>query len=277
MSPVHTSGDGAGNKLAGEYAVVLHDIGFSYQAGSVVLHDINLAVPRGSIVSVIGPSGCGKSTLLSLMASLHEPTEGYVEWVKSASEQNHHPLTMLFQRDTLLPWLTVAGNVGLHFRFKASRGKRYDAARRVSELITMAGLRGFEDRYPYELSGGMRRRVGFLSVVAPHPRVLLLDEPFSSLDEPTRVAIHQVIFDISRRLAITVVLVTHDLGEAISLSDEVIILTARPGTICDRYTVPFGRERRMLELRQRPEFLELYGKLWQQLSLQMLMDGSNSG
>jgi len=275
MSPVH-AGDRAGSKLVGEYAVALHDIGFSYQAGSTVLHDANLAVPRGSIVSVVGPSGCGKSTLLSLIAALHKPTEGYVEWVKDASDLDQHPLTMLFQRDTLLPWLTVAGNVGLHFRFRASRGKRQTAGRRVIELITMAGLQGFEGSYPYELSGGMRRRVGFLSVVAPHPRVLLLDEPFSSLDEPTRIAIHPVIFDISRRLGITVVLVTHDLGEAISLSDEVIILTARPGTICDRYIVPFGKERKMLELRQKPEFLELYGELWRQLSLQISKDGSSS-
>jgi ABC-type nitrate/sulfonate/bicarbonate transport system ATPase subunit len=185
---------------------------------------------------------------------------------------------MLFQRDTLLPWLTAEDNIGLHFKFASSKVPKDEVRRRVAELIQLAGLEGAEKKYPYQLSGGMRRRVAFLSAVAPLPRTLLLDEPFSSLDEPTRVAIHQSIFDIVKRYRISVVLVTHDLAEAISLSDRVVILSARPGTICGTHAVEFGSKRVMLELRENPRFLELYGELWHELRRQITLgDKKSSG
>jgi ABC-type nitrate/sulfonate/bicarbonate transport system ATPase subunit len=134
------------------------------------------------------------------------------------------------------------------------------------ELIKLAGLDGFEGLYPYQLSGGMRRRTAFLSSVAPFPRVLLLDEPFSALDEPTRIGLHQDVFDIVRRYAITVILVTHDIAEAISLSDEIVLLSKGPAVVRSIRRVPFGNERQMLDLRKMPEFLELYGELWDELS-----------
>jgi ABC-type nitrate/sulfonate/bicarbonate transport system ATPase subunit len=177
-------------------------------------------------------------------------------------------MAMVFQTDTLLPWLTAAENVGLHFKFRRRAPRSY-VKHRVAELLEMVGLEEFANAYPYELSGGMRRRVAFLTAVAPKPAALLLDEPFSSLDEPTRVAIHQDVIRIMSELEMTVVLITHDLAEAITLCDEIVLLTGRPGRVFSRHTVPFPRERNALELRQTREFLDLYATLWKELSQQM--------
>ena len=174
---------------------------------------------------------------------------------------------MVFQKDTVLPWLTVTQNVRLFYTL--NRERRAEARQVVPELLEMAGLSGFADAYPYQLSGGMRRRVAFITAMAARPRLLLLDEPFSSLDEPTRVAIHQDVLDIIKRLGTTVVLVTHDLAEAASLSDRVLILTNRPARVAADHRMPFGDDRTVIDLRRRPDFLEMYGTLWQDLSLQI--------
>jgi ABC-type nitrate/sulfonate/bicarbonate transport system ATPase subunit len=181
---------------------------------------------------------------------------------------------MLFQRDTLLPWLTTEQNVGLHFTLSGSRLPRRERKERVDELIRLAGLAGAEKRFPYQLSGGMRRRTALLAAVAPRPRVLLLDEPFSALDEPTRVLLHQDLLRIIHRYDVGVVLVTHDLAEALSLSDQVIILSQKPAQIVHRYDIDFGADRDILALRREPEFLRLYGELWDQLQRQIAAEPS---
>jgi ABC-type nitrate/sulfonate/bicarbonate transport system ATPase subunit len=244
----------------------LRDVSFAYPNGTVAVTGITLQVPHGRRIGIVGPSGCGKSTLLALVAGLNRPTSGELEVNRQSSDR--HPVSMVFQKDTLLPWLTAEQNVNIFYRFHRP-ADRAEVRRRSAELIRMAGLEGFESAYPYQLSGGMRRRVAFLAGVAARPEILLLDEPFSALDEPTRVAIHQDVFDIVRDLGMTVVLVTHDLAEAVSLCDEVLILSARPGTIVTRHEMPFGAERNMLELRQTPEFLDCYGTLWHELGLQI--------
>jgi ABC-type nitrate/sulfonate/bicarbonate transport system ATPase subunit len=175
---------------------------------------------------------------------------------------------MVFQKDTLLPWLTVRDNVALYFRF--NHASKASVRARVDELIELVGLTAFANAYPYQLSGGMRRRAALLAAVAPNPSVLLLDEPFSSLDEPTRVAVHQDMLRIIEQNRMTAVLVTHDIAEAISLCDEVVILTSRPGRVFRRHTIPFGRHRNVLELREERRFLDLYATLWHELSLQLV-------
>jgi NitT/TauT family transport system ATP-binding protein len=218
---------------------------------------------------LIGPSGCGKTTLLYLLAGIYPAQSGKIRWPGGAnrdraSASQRHRLSMVFQKETLLPWLTVTANIELFTRF--TRGADKQAVRkRTGELIELASLRGFENSYPNQLTGGMRRRVQFLSAVAPSPEILLLDEPFSAVDEPTRVRIHQDVFEILRLLKTTTVLATHDLAEVISLCDEIVILSNRPGTVHSRHSVPFGEERNMLELRRTPEFLRLYGTLWDEL------------
>lgn len=250
--------------------VRIEDVAFEYPTGVLALSGLDMSIARGSSVAVVGPSGCGKSTLLQLLAGLRTPTSGRITW--PAFPPGVHPMTVVFQTDTLLPWLTAAENVGLYYRVGRT-GKRVDkdAARaRVDALLEMVGLRDFGRSYPYQLSGGMRRRIAFLAAVAPEPAVLLLDEPFSSLDEPTRVTIHQDVLRIMSELDTTVVLVTHDLAEAITLCDEVVILTSRPGRVLNRHRVPFDRAgRNAIELRHSREFLDLYALLWEELGSQI--------
>ncbi len=244
----------------------LDKVSFSYAADAPVLDEITLGVPPGAVVSVVGPSGCGKSTLLSLVANLEHATSGTITWAPDQSAEPQHPLTMMFQKDTLLPWLTVEDNIGLHFRYRPGRLSKAERHERVAGLVKLAGLGGAERKYPYQLSGGMRRRTAFLTAVAPRPRMLLLDEPFSALDEPTRIAIHQDVFEILRSQNITVVLITHDLGEAISLSDRVVVLSSRPARAVREFEIPFGDERNMMELRENEAFLRLYGEIWESLA-----------
>jgi NitT/TauT family transport system ATP-binding protein len=136
-------------------------------------------------------------------------------------------------------------------------------------MLEMVGLSTYAHMYPYQLSGGMRRRLACVAAMAPLPGLLLLDEPFSAVDEPTRVQIHQDVLTMFREFGMTVVLATHDLAEAVTLSDRVIILSRRPGTIFNEHVVPFGRDRKVVDLRQSAEFLELYGELWTDLSSQL--------
>lgn len=248
--------------------VSFREVDFDYGEQPVIT-GLSMDIQVGKVVAVVGPSGSGKTTLLTLLADLHKPTAGAIVWNDELTRSDRHPLSMLFQKDTLLPWLTVADNVGLHFRFSKRKLTRAERKERITELLALAGLEGTESRYPYQLSGGMRRRAAFLASVAPRPRMLLLDEPFASVDEPTRVAIHQDIHAIIKRYAITVVLVTHDIAEAVSLADEVVILTQRPAKIFAKHAVPLGDSRDMIALREDPVFLELYGTLWEDLGEQV--------
>jgi len=250
----------------------LRNVSFTYPNGTEAVRDISLEIEDGRILGVCGPSGCGKSSLLALLAEIRHPTAGEITWspdplASRPGAQPRHPLSMVFQKDTLLPWLTVEANV--RFFQTLNKERRADVDELIPELLELTRLREFANAYPYQLSGGMRRRLAFITAMAAQPRLLLLDEPFSALDEPTRIAIHQDVLDIVRRLGTTVVLVTHDLAEAVSLCDEVVILAARPGRVAARHPVPFGRERKVMELRERPEFLELYGRLWHDLSVQI--------
>jgi NitT/TauT family transport system ATP-binding protein len=258
---------GTSSSAAMPAAVTLDHVTFRYPDGLEAVRGVSLEIAKGASVGFIGPSGCGKSTLLSLIAGQKVPSEGTA--AITSADPSRHPLAMVFQGDTLLPWLTVKKNVALYYRF--NRGKRHGVDAQVAELIRMAGLEGFEDSYPYQLSGGMRRRVAFLTAAASRAETLLLDEPFSSLDEPTRVGIHQDVLRIVRALGTTVVLVTHDLAEALTLCDQVVVLSARPARVVAVRSVPFGEERDVLALRHTPEFLELYASLWDQLSEQIAL------
>lgn len=261
--------------------VGLEDVHFAYADGTPVLDGISLSIAPGEIVGVVGPSGCGKSTLLSLTAGLAQPTSGRVE--RNLADAGRHALSMVFQRDTILPWLTASENVRFFARFKTHGLRPSAPARlvrrflrqdnpldeRVLELLAMTGLAERADAYPYQLSGGMRRRLAFLTAVAVNPQVLLLDEPFSSVDEPTRIEIHQDVFRIARLMQMTTILVTHDLAEAITLCDRVLILSNRPARIAREQTIPFGEERQMLKLRETDTYLGLYRELWHALAEQI--------
>jgi NitT/TauT family transport system ATP-binding protein len=246
--------------------VELTDIGFAYSPDLLAVSDIDIRIGSGRICGIVGPSGCGKSTLLFLLAGLLKPSAGTIR--KSISDGRREPrLSMVFQKDTLLPWLTVEANIRLPFKFRPIDKRVADE--RVRWLLEVGGLQNRAKAYPYELSGGMRRRTAFLSAVAAMPDLLLLDEPFSALDEPTRIGIHQVVYETVRRLGTTVVLVTHDLAEAASMCDEIFVLSRGPGRIAEHVEIAFGAARDMLSLRKSDEFLTMYGSLWESLSRQL--------
>ncbi len=269
------AGAGAGVAPGG---LELDGVGFGYPDGVEVLDGITTTIEPGATVGIVGPSGCGKSTLLSLVAGLLDVTSGRL--LRGEAEPGRHPLSMVFQKDTLLPWLTVEDNVRFFTRFRRHGLRRSlvrrdrgpgdaELAERVTQLLELGHLGDRADAYPYQLSGGMRRRLQFLAGVAPHPQMLLLDEPFSSVDEPTRIGIHQDVYRITRTLGMTTILVTHDLAEAITLCDRVLILSNRPARIAKEHTIDFGAERDMLNLRRTSEYLERYGRLWDDLSEQI--------
>lgn len=253
------------------------DVSYTFRSGTQALGNLSLQIPGdGAITAIVGPSGCGKSTLLRLIAGLLNPTSGEVVRAFGVKPERHS-IGMVFQQDTLLPWLRVKDNVALFYRLRPGRLAPAEVRAWVAELLAMVGLEPFADAYPKELSGGMRRRVAFLAGVASKPQLLLLDEPFSSVDEPTRIQIHQQVHAVVRRLRMSTVVVTHDLAEAISLADTVAILSNRPGRVANLRDIPLGEARDMLDLRDRREFLDLYGKLWHDLSRQIGAPAGSGG
>jgi NitT/TauT family transport system ATP-binding protein len=225
----------------------------------LALDDVNLDIPAASFVALIGPSGCGKSTLLRVFAGLIAPTSGRAELVGEAIAGPDERKGMVFQEDAVFPWLTVARNVEFGLRARGvPRGKRRDVAR---EWINLVGLAGFEDAYPRELSGGMRKRVDLARVYASDPEVLLMDEPFGALDALTKLRLQGELLGLWERTRKTVVFVTHDLEEAVYLSDTVVVMGARPGRIASIHQIDIPRPR-TFETRASERFTALAHLLW---------------
>jgi NitT/TauT family transport system ATP-binding protein len=247
-------------------ALHVDDVSFSYSNDLLVIDGLDMRIDARVNVGIVGPSGSGKSTLLRLIAGLERPAAGRID-LRAPTGQ--HPVSLLFQQDTLLPWRTVEQNVGLYYSLhRDQRGS--ESKRHCGSMLSAVGLDGFANAYPHQLSGGMRRRVAMLCALAANPAFLLLDEPFSSVDEPTRIAIHQELLDMLADVGSSMVLVTHDVHEAISLCDRVLVLSARPARVVSEYdTSPVGDRRDLLELRSRPEYLEVYSKIWSDLATQI--------
>jgi len=226
-----------------------------------------MEVGQGEFVSLVGPSGCGKSTLLNMIAGFIAPSQGSIRIAGEEITQRLHPsLGYIFQKDTLLPWYTVEKNIALGMRFKKMTASTIQ--QRVTDLIALGGLEGFERAYPYQLSGGMRRRLALLMSLAVEPKILLLDEPFGALDTHTKTRLHGELMRIWRQLGQTVVMVTHDLDEAITLSDRVIVLSTPPSTILLQEVITLERPRDVYSLRKSPAFAQHYQKIWNVLGQQ---------
>lgn len=192
-----------------------------------VLAGVNLAASAGEFVSIIGPSGCGKSTLLNIIAGLDQPDAGTVEVGSESAAKRLGRIGYMQQKDLLLPWRTVLDNAALGLELQGV--PRRQARRRALELTALFGLQGFENQYPFALSGGMRQRAAFLRTMLLDQGVVLLDEPFGALDALTRVQMQEWLMDLWGSLGKTILLITHDVDEAILLSDRIYVLTARPG------------------------------------------------
>lgn len=230
-----------------------------------VLQDVHLYADAGEFVSIIGPSGCGKSTLLNIIAGLDQPSSGTISLNGRRTEHRLGMVGYMQQKDLLLPWRTVLENVilGLELQGMARRVAR----RRALGFMEQFGLQGFEHVYPYALSGGMRQRAAFLRTMLPEQEVFLLDEPFGALDALSRAQIHEWLLGLWEALHKTIVLVTHDVDEAIFLSDRVYVMTARPGRIQLVQPIDLPRPRR-LEIVTAADFVRLKARLLAALRLE---------
>jgi NitT/TauT family transport system ATP-binding protein len=241
------------------------DLTISY-GGEPVLEGASIAVDDGQFVSLVGPSGSGKSSLLRAVIGLQQPLAGTVETGLAPTE-----IGILFQDDALLPWRTARDNVALGLTFNGVERAR--ALEQADIWLGRLGLAGFGHRFPRHLSGGQRKRVALAQVLAMQPKLLLMDEPFASLDAIVRARIVQDVADLVERERISALLVTHDLEEAISLSDVVYLLSQGPrARIIQSYTVPIPRPRDPVRARVHPAFAPLYDQLWSDLSREVDLD-----
>jgi NitT/TauT family transport system ATP-binding protein len=218
-------------------AITLSNVSKVYSNGTVALKDLNLTIAEGEFVSLVGPSGCGKSTVLRIVAGLGKMSAGNL----SLEGHSHRKLAFVFQEAALMPWATVQENVFLPL--KLSGLTKRAAASTVAEALELVDLQGFEQSYPRELSGGMKMRVSIARALVTHPEILLMDEPFGALDEMTRGKLNSDLLHLWNRMQWTVVFVTHNIYEAVYLSNRVVVMAARPGRVVTEVTIdePYPR------------------------------------
>jgi NitT/TauT family transport system ATP-binding protein len=247
--------DAIGKSFAGPGGAAIEAIG-----------SVSLSVAPGEFLAIVGPSGCGKSTLLQVVAGLLAPSSGSVRLGEQDVTGEPAHMVYLFQQygKSLLPWMTVAANVAFAFRHRGGHDRRATRQRSL-EYLAMVDLADVADHYPWQLSGGMQQRVAIARALAAEPRVLLMDEPFSSVDALTRIDLQTLILDLWTARRFTAVLVTHDVDEAVFLADRVAVLTRRPATISEIIETHLPRPRHALETRESPAFLTLRHRLLQHL------------
>jgi NitT/TauT family transport system ATP-binding protein len=231
--------------------------------------DVTLSVAEGEFVSVVGPTGCGKSTLLNVAAGLLRPSSGQLRVFGQPLAGINRRAGYMFQAEALMPWRSALDNVtaGLEFRGVA----RTEACRRAGDWLARVGLAGLEGRYPHQLSGGMRKRVSLAQMLILDPEILLMDEPFSALDVQTRQLMENELLDLWSADRKSVIFITHDLEEAISLSDRVVVLSAGPATHpIGEFAIDLPRPRDVSEIRMTPRFIELHDRIWRSMKEEVL-------
>jgi sulfonate transport system ATP-binding protein len=226
----------------------------------VALGSVSFEVRDGEFVSLIGPSGCGKSTVLNIAAGLMPASGGSVHIDGEPVTAPLAKVGYIFQKDTTFPWKTVEDNIGLGLAYRGVPAP--ERQRRVAEMIRIAGLEGFEKAYPAMLSGGMRQRVALMRSFIVEPELLLMDEPFGALDTHTRLGLHAELLELWQRTRQVILFVTHDLSEAITLSDRIVLLSHRPSHVKAIVDVPIPRPRDVIALRESEAYLQIYQRLW---------------
>jgi NitT/TauT family transport system ATP-binding protein len=236
-----------------------------YRNGRALLacSNVNLYIRRGEFVAVVGPSGCCKSTLLNMTAGLMKPSGGAVRYRGSLVDGVNRNVGYMTQRDNLLPWRSVEANVGLALQI--ARAPASERQKRVQEYIRLVGLTGFEKHYPSELSGGMRKRVALARTLIYDPETLLMDEPFGALDAQLKLILQQELLKLWDRSHKTIIFVTHDLAEAVTLADRVVVMSSRPGKIKLVQEIDLPRPRDVFSVRFTERFGELHQLLWEAL------------
>ena len=237
--------------------------------GFTAIEDVSFDVPPGQFVAIVGPTGCGKSTLLNLVAGLQAPSAGGVTTGARPVSGVNRDCAYMFQMDALLPWRSALQNVRLGPQLRGM--SRTEADKLAREWLARVGLSGLEDRYPHQLSGGQRKRVAMAQALINRLPILLMDEPFSALDVQTRSLMEQELLGLWQEQGSTVLFVTHDLEEAIALSDRVVLMTAGPRSrLKGDYAVELPRPRNVVEARFTPGFSEIYQRLWSDLREEVL-------
>ncbi|GCE09767.1 ABC transporter ATP-binding protein [Dictyobacter aurantiacus] len=233
------------------------------------LRDLSLSIAPGEFCAIVGPTGCGKSTTLGLISGLERPSSGEVQVMGQPVQGIDPRIGYVFQSDAVFPWKNVLRNVATGPLFRGKPKK--EALAQARDWIARVGLSGFEDRYPHQLSGGMRKRVALAQTFINEPQILLMDEPFSALDVQTRTLMEDELLQLWSSTSASVVFVTHDLEEAISLADRVCVLTAGPATVKGIYTIDLPRPRNVAEIRFEPRFVHLYQEIWEDLRNEVLI------
>ncbi|MCM5678666.1 ABC transporter ATP-binding protein [Schlegelella sp. S2-27] len=240
---------------AGHVEVLHLGIRFDIKGAAMeAVQDVSVHVRPGEFVSLIGPSGCGKSTLLNAVAGFLKPSAGRVLLDGHEVKGPGSDRGVVFQQYSLFPWMTVRRNVEFGLKMKGVSASEREAQART--LLGLAGLLSFENHYPDQLSGGMKQRVGIVRALATGPQVLLMDEPFGALDSQTRVVMQEILTNMWQRLRISVLFITHDIDEAVFLSDRIYVMTARPGRVKSELVVPLPRPR-TAEMTGTPQFLSM--------------------
>ena len=228
------------------------------------ISDVTLAVEPGQFCSIVGPTGCGKSTTLAQVSGLEKPSAGSVKVGSSIVDGITNGVSYMFQADALFPWKSVLNNVMMG-PILLGTPKR-EATQLAMDWLRRVGLAGFEDRYPHQLSGGMRKRVAMAAALINNPRILLMDEPFGALDVQTKAIMQNELLKLWEELRPSVLFITHDLDEAVALSDRVVIMTSSPGSVKDVFDIDLPRPRgNVQEIRHEERFLELQGRIWESL------------
>ena len=247
--------------------IAVRDLAKTFNAGArevPAVAGVSFDVADQEFVAIVGPSGCGKSTILNMIGALVAPSGGRI-LVDGEPVAGRAPRQVgyVFQKDTVFPWRTVERNIALALEYRGTAAA--ERAERVKAAIALAGLQGFEEAYPATLSGGMRQRVALMRSLVADPEILLMDEPFGALDTHTKLTLHAELLALWEAKRQTVVFVTHDLSEAITLADRVVVMTRRPGRIKRVYAVKLPRPRDVIRLRETEEYSRQYGEIWHTL------------
>jgi len=247
----------------GTKIVVDHASKLFLEGTVVAFRNVELNVRSNEVLCIVGPSGCGKTTLLRCIGGLLAPSSGQVLIDGHIVHSPRPGVAIVFQHFGLLPWKTVVDNVG--FGLKVAGVPRQQLAERVEHYIRLVGLAGFENQYPYQLSGGMQQRVGLARALATHPEILLMDEPFASVDAQTREVLQEELLSLHERERKTMVFITHSIDEALVLGDRVAVMATRPGRVKEVLTVNFARPRDPAAVRAEPRYTEMRNHIWEEL------------
>ncbi len=257
---------------ASRTAVLLHEVAIAFQLKGGARYDAvspaSLAVAEGELVSIVGPTGCGKSTLLNVAAGLIKPSSGRVEIFGAPLAGLNAAAGYLFQQDALMPWKTALDNVAIGLEVAGT--PRREAVKVARDLLAQVGLRSFAERYPHQLSGGQRKRVALAQVLARKPKILLMDEPFGPLDAQTRVIMGDLLLGLWQQDRKALLFVTHDLDEAIALSDRVVVMSSGPAArLIGDFAIDLPRPRHIADIRAEPRFHALHRQIWSLLKVEV--------